>query len=158
MKKKFRKSIANLPSMVATWKRALTPKVERSLSDVELKLTAAEASDTFDGNPSSGTALGEELNYSSSSGDNEKSLGERVLFHEEEFSKFEASVDAEQHTLELTDSNEAALPLPQTRAQRKAFGTHLTMTSRTGFFNDRIISPSMVIALHFLDESMQQVC
>ncbi|KAA1118886.1 hypothetical protein PGT21_009512 [Puccinia graminis f. sp. tritici] len=144
MKKKFRKSIANLPSMVATWKRALTPKVERSLSDVELKLTAAEASDAFDGNPSRSTALGEELNYSSPSGDNEKSLGERVLFHEEEFSKFEASVDAEQQTLELTDRNEAALPLPQTRAQRKAFGTHLTMTSRTGFFNDRIISPSMM--------------
>ncbi|WAR53364.1 hypothetical protein PtB15_2B795 [Puccinia triticina] len=141
MKKKFRKSIANLPSMVATWKRALTPRVERSLSDVELKLTAVETSNTFDEDQG---GLGEELTCVSPSGDNEKSLGERVLFHEEEFSKFGASLDTEQHNLAPPESDNAALPLPQTRAQRKAFGTHLTMTSRTGFFNDRIISPSMM--------------
>jgi len=145
MKKKFRKSFANLPGMVATWKRALTPKVERSLSDVELKLSEDETSNAFDDNRDGSADLGEELTNSPATVDNEKSLGERVLFHEEEFSKFETSVDAGQRTLEVPEeSSPAGLALPKARSQRKAFGTHLTMTSRTGFFNDRIISPSMM--------------
>ncbi|POW05900.1 hypothetical protein PSHT_10574, partial [Puccinia striiformis] len=143
--RKFRKSMANLPTMVATWKRALTPGVERSLSDVELKLSEAESPNTFDDNRGGSTGLGKDLPSSHSSGvENEKSLGERVLFHEEEFSKFEPSVDIEQDYLMPAKSNDAEVPPSPTRAQRKAFGTHLTMTSRTGFFNDRIISPSMM--------------
>ncbi|KAI9628738.1 hypothetical protein KEM48_011422 [Puccinia striiformis f. sp. tritici PST-130] len=95
MKRKFRKSMANLPTMVATWKRALTPGVERSLSDVELKLTEAESPNTFDDN--------------------------------------RGGIDIEQDYLMPAKSNDAEVPPSPTRAQRKAFGTHLTMTSRTGF-------------------------
>jgi hypothetical protein len=149
MKRKFRKSIANLPGMVATWKRALTPSVERSLSDVELRMSEIETTNEFDKNQDGSTELGEEMATSPPIVDNEKSLEERVLFHEEEFSRSEDSVEPEQRTLEIPESKEADLALPKARAQRKAFGTHLTMTSRTGFFNDRIISPSMVRALLF---------
>ncbi|PLW17512.1 hypothetical protein PCANC_08016 [Puccinia coronata f. sp. avenae] len=144
MKRKFRKSIANLPGMVATWKRALTPSVERSLSDVELRISEIETTNEFDKNQDGSTELGEEMATSPPIVDNEKSLEERVLFHEEQFSRSEDSVEPEQRTLEIPESKEADLALPKARAQRKAFGTHLTMTSRTGFFNDRIISPSMM--------------
>lgn len=146
MQKQFRKSIANLPNMMATWKRALTPKVERSLSEVELSFK-----ENGPGGSSNEPEEEEEQDQSSPFSprdlENEKSLGERVLFHDDELARSNESMSAtHEGALQLgADSKDTHSNLePRARAQRKAFGTHLTMTSRTGFFNDRIISPSMM--------------
>lgn len=51
----------------------------------------------------------------------------------------------ERHQEELTAAvNEANIRVSESKERSKAIGTRLTMTSRTGYFQDRIISPSMV--------------
>jgi hypothetical protein len=62
--------------------------------------------------------------------DEDKALSERVVFR-----------DTEVQGLGTIDSPEPVTPAP---SLRDSFGTRLTMTSRTGYFNDRIISPRCV--------------
>jgi hypothetical protein len=54
----------------------------------------------------------------------------------------------EKHQQELsaavTEANNRANQEASSRKRREPIGTRLTMTSRTGYFQDRIISPSMV--------------
>lgn len=142
---KLRQSFANLPSMVATWKRALTPKVEKCHSDVELKPGGSpiksEGSESDDEDPQA------DLDNSPRSM-NRKSLGERVLFHEEESPGEDACMDIEDGETKALDVNDIGAEPPaqqsKARSEKKTFGTRLTMTSRTSFFNDRVISPSMM--------------
>ena len=76
--------------------------------------------------------------------DADKSLQDRVKTPREE-----KNIDMIPHSLSPAPTGQAGdQVLPK---QRKApIGTRLTMTSRVGYFQDRIISPSMVRAPHIL--------
>ncbi|KAG0148927.1 hypothetical protein CROQUDRAFT_40711 [Cronartium quercuum f. sp. fusiforme G11] len=128
----LRKSFANLPSKVATWTRGLTPKTERRKSDVELRISQPDEDKC--------SSESETSDSESRSMSREKSISERVLYHEEDSPGRSDSADIEDEP-----GSEVSKPkTPKSGKNKKAFGTRLTMTSRTGFFNDRIISPSMM--------------
>lgn len=132
------KSFANLPSKVATWTRALTPKLERHQSDVELSLSKSPVQSSSNDDESTDS---EPLRQMS----REKSLSERVLYHEEDSPGRSESPDVDDDRDDETDREVSLKPKSAKAGKgKKAFGTRLTMTSRTGYFNDRIISPSMV--------------
>ncbi|MBW0525409.1 hypothetical protein O181_065124 [Austropuccinia psidii MF-1] len=144
-------SFANLPNMMANWKRALTPRVEKHQSEVELKLDDSQLDDGLEHNNDNHENDDDDDDDDDKSTDivpptmeKEKSLVERVLYHEEESAQIRNSFD--NNSQELTSTHEQAIKSThsKTRSEKKSFGTHLTMTSRTGFFNDRIISPSMM--------------
>lgn len=65
----------------------------------------------------------------------DKPIAQRVVFTEYE--------QREQQQAELSEAVAEALTLER-NAKKAPIGTRLTMTSRTGYFQDRIISPSMV--------------
>lgn len=74
----------------------------------------------------------------------EKSLRERVKTPKEE-RHFDLPSDS------LDDvAGAAAADVPKRRRRKAPIGTRMTMTSRVGYFQDRIISPSMVSRLLFL--------
>jgi len=67
--------------------------------------------------------------------DEEKTLRERVKTPVQEI-----SLEALQQELQVA----AAQAIEQKESHKEPIGTRLTMTSRTGYFQDRIISPTMV--------------
>ncbi|EGG06792.1 hormone-sensitive lipase [Melampsora larici-populina 98AG31] len=131
----LRKSFANLPSKVATWTRGLTPKTERRKSEVELRISQPKSpseTESSENDPISAMSRGQ-------------SISERILYHEEESPGRSDSVDIDDEMGDQPDVEVKPKPkTPKAGKGKKAFGTRLTMTSRTGFFNDRIISPSMM--------------
>lgn len=70
----------------------------------------------------------------------DKSVSERVVFWEDE----------EQQAQLLDQVNKVGERVLARAAQRGPLETRLAMTSRTAFFNDRIISPPMVCHIPFL--------
>ncbi|CAD6589320.1 MAG: hypothetical protein TREMPRED_005334, partial [Tremellales sp. Tagirdzhanova-0007] len=72
--------------------------------------------------------------------DADKSLRDRVKTpHEERTFDLAPITISPQATGELTDANAE----PEKRRRKAPIGTRLTMTSRVGYFQDRIVSPSM---------------
>lgn len=76
--------------------------------------------------------------------DAEKSLAERVKTPREErrfeFTRLDSSAPLEGKEEQDLQVNE----MVETKSKKVPIGTRLTMTSRVGYFQDRIISPSMV--------------
>ncbi|CAH7689376.1 Alpha/Beta hydrolase protein [Phakopsora pachyrhizi] len=149
-KSNLRNSFVNLPSVVANTWRAFTPKVERNLSEVELKLESQELKKTDSQRSDTDEDVSNsDLEATSHALNQDKSLSERVMFHEDESpdptlsieNGEEGSAACEKTAEEDVEQNASS---SRSRSKKKVFGTHLTMTSRTGFFNDRIISPSMM--------------
>jgi hypothetical protein len=76
----------------------------------------------------------------------DKKLSDRILFWD--------SNDSEERQAELTDqANKAEHQVLLKAALRGPLETRLAMTSRVAFFNDRIISPSMVRSCHLFSSS-----
>ncbi|KAL6310381.1 Alpha/Beta hydrolase protein [Sparassis latifolia] len=75
----------------------------------------------------------------------EKPLQARVRFQFDD----QAALDGPKEEAERT-AEAAAAQLPAAAAQNVPLGTRLTMTSRTGYFQDRIISPSMMRSMAIL--------
>jgi hypothetical protein len=109
------------PRRKSSWSRSFGKMPFRSPSEMMKRLPSR--SSRGDRTPD---AEGEDEEYQVE--DQDKSLDERVLFRDTEAYQDLAGME----------SPGAMTPGPPNRG---SFGTRLTMTSRTGFFNDRIISP-----------------
>lgn len=74
-----------------------------------------------------------------SSGPDEVPIEERVVYkYGVELPRSGSALERQQGALSV------AVAEADTRAGERVIGTRVTMTSRTGYFQDRIISPSMV--------------
>lgn len=147
------RSFGKLPRAVSNWSKAITPKEENFRSDSILDQATVDREDDDD-EEAGADAISQPDNRLT----RHLSLGERVVHRTDDdaVDSDDAAVDAsrtsggdEKSPASLEDGESR----PQTRARstsrskkgkKKSFGTHLTMTSRTSYFNDRIISPSMM--------------